>query len=350
MTRRHFRHLSWTDRLLIEEKLKNGKKPKQIAQDLGFNVSTIYAEIKRGVFTALNGKDWTYQQRYSPDIAEESYQRNLSAKGPSLKIGNDHALAAYIESRIIDDKYSPGAVVDEIELLHLPFTVKLSRYTIYRYIEQGVFGRLTMKNLPMGKRKRSGSPRKIAAKAPRGKSIESRPSEIDDRETFGHWEMDTVVSRRKGGGRILLVLTERLSRKEFIMPIRDKSARSVVRALNRLEKKFGAKFREIFKTITCDNGCEFADADGIERSCLRKGQRTIVFYCHPYSSWERGSNERANGLIRRWFPKGTDFSKVTDAEIAKVEKWINNYPRTIFGGKTAEMMFQEQLDMLFSAA
>lgn len=92
-----------------------------------------------------------------------------------------------------------------------------------------------------------------------------------------------------------------------------------------------------------DNGTEFAMADEIERSCLIDGQRTKVYYCHPYSSWERGSNENVNGMIRRKHPKGTDFSKVTPEEIAATEAWINNYPRKIHGYKSAAAMFRQCL-------
>ena len=138
----------------------------------------------------------------------------------------------------------------------------------------------------------------------------------------------------------LLVLSERLSRKELIIKVQDHTAASVVRALDRLERKMGSPaFRATFKSITVDNGSEFADVEGMERSCRRKGARTKVYYCHPYSSWERGTNENTNGLIRRWFPKGTDFSKVSVQEIQKVADWLNAYPREILGFLSADAVF-----------
>lgn len=99
----------------------------------------------------------------------------------------------------------------------------------------------------------------------------------------------------------------------------------------------------IYKSITVDNGSEFALADQLEQSCITGDKRTKVYYCHPYSSWERGSNENVNGMIRRRHPKGTDFSKVTAEEIAATENWINSYPRKIFGYKSAGTMFRECL-------
>lgn len=108
-----------------------------------------------------------------------------------------------------------------------------------------------------------------------------------------------------------------------------------------LEREYGANFSKIFRTITVDNGSEFSDCAGMEKSCRRKGNRTKIYYCHPYSLYERGSNENVNKMIRRWFPKGTDFRKVTAKAIQKVEDWINNYPREILGFRTAEAVFQE---------
>lgn len=112
-----------------------------------------------------------------------------------------------------------------------------------------------------------------------------------------------------------------------------------------MERKCGARrFRAIFKSITFDNGSEFSAAEVLERSAVNKTiPRTKVYYCHPYSSWERGSNENANSMIRRRHPKGTDFSKVSAAEIAATEEWINNYPRKILGYKSSEVMFRECL-------
>ena len=128
----------------------------------------------------------------------------------------------------------------------------------------------------------------------------------------------------------------------------NRKAETIVRSVDALERKLGArKFRAIFKSITFDNGTEFAAAESLERSCINKTiPRTRVYYCHPYSSWERGSNEHVNGMIRRRHPKGTDFSKVSKEEIAATEKWINEYPRRIFGYKSSAIMFQECLNEL----
>ena len=120
----------------------------------------------------------------------------------------------------------------------------------------------------------------------------------------------------------------------------------VVKALDNLEEKWGALFSQIFKTITVDNGSEFSDCKGIERSALGEGSRTKVYYCHPYSSWERGSNEVTNRMVRRKVPKGTNFDDRTEEDIQEVENWINNYPRELFDYETAQMQFDRELELL----
>ena len=195
---------------------------------------------------------------------------------------------------------------------------------------------------------------KSASRAPAGESIEQRPEEIDEREEFGHWEGDTVYSGKgkRKTTRALLTLTERKTRKEIIIAIPHRKADTGVTALDALERKLGARrFRAIFKSITFDNGTEFAAAEELERSCVNKRlPRTKVYFCHPYSSWERGTNENTNGMIRRRFPKGTNFAAVTNAQIAQAENWINNYPRKILGYKSSEIVFRECLRELGIAA
>ena len=108
-----------------------------------------------------------------------------------------------------------------------------------------------------------------------------------------------------------------------------------------------AQHKKIFKSITIDNGSEFANTSGMELSKLDQKMRTKTYYCHPSNPQERGSNENQNKLIRRHFPKGTNFDRVSDEEIASVEKWMNNYPRKIFDYHTAEERFQAHMAKLF---
>lgn len=338
---RRFSHLRWKDRLKIERMLKEKRKPKEIAAALHVHSSTIYREIKRGLMVQRTS-ELIDREIYCPDVAENKYQANLAAKGPALKLGSDHRLAAYIEDKIVNEKYSPEAVLLKIKEDGLDFSVTISKWTLYSYITKGVFLSVTNKSLPRKGKKKNKSYRKVrAANLPKGDSIEDRPQEIDERLFFGDWEMDTVESCKKDLSR-LLVLTERKFRREIIIKIPDGTTQGVVRALDQLERKLGSRlFRNIFHTITVDNGSEFADCEGIEQSCLTKRKRTHVYYCHPYSAFERGSNENANTLIRRWLPKGTKLSAVTKTQVKQIEDWMNNYPRIVLGGRCSNNVLAE---------
>ena len=121
-------------------------------------------------------------------------------------------------------------------------------------------------------------------------------------------------------------------------------------ALHSIEKEYTAPlFRIIFKTITVDNGTEFSDVLGIETAQSGKKARTKTDYCHPYSSWERGSNENQNKLVRRHYPKGCNFDPVSASEIKRVQNWINNYPREMFGWYCSADLFQAHLDSILAS-
>jgi len=321
--------------------LKDGMTPKDIAARLGFHISTIYREIERGKYLHKQ-TDWTFEEQYSPEIADRKYRANLSAKGAELKIGKDHALADYIEEKIIKKRYSPAAVLMDIERSSKSFQVTICTSTLYSYIEKGVFLNLTNKHLPVKELRKKQYNRVRRAHAPKGESIEQRPKEIESRATFGHWEMDTVKGKRNTK-QALLVLTERLSRQQIEMILAENTTECVIKALDSIEKRYGEIFPRVFRTITVDNGSEFANCAGMEQSCLHDGKRTAFYYCHPYSSWERGSNENQNKLIRRWIPKGTPIENYTEEEIAEIEEWQNNYPRALLKGKTAADVFAENI-------
>ena len=341
---RKFKHLTKTQRLQFETFLKAKVPMKQIASILDVHISTLYREKKRGEYTRLKGNTWEYVKEYSCDIAEEKYRSYLKEKGAPIKIGKDHEYAKYIERRIIQDKLSPGAVLGEIKRNNIHFQTSISINTLYKYIEKGYFAKLDIKHLPLKEKKRRSKRKVVIKRAPRGMSIEKRPAEISMRNTFGHWEMDCVCGSTLS---TLLVLTERLTRKEIIIPMVNQKAVSVVRALNILEKTYGKKFKQIFRTITVDNGTEFSDYKGIMRSIFNKrSKRTEVYYCHPYTSCERGTNERINREIRRLIPKGSDLSKYSASEIQRVEDWVNNYPRKVLGYATSRELFEEELRKL----
>ena len=270
--------------------LNSGHKVVEVVEYLHVHRSTIYREMKRGEYTHRNS-DYTEEVRYSSDLGQQAHDWNAQGKGRSIKIGND---------------------------------------------------------LPVkGKKKKHNKKVKTQKRAAAGESIENRPEEVKSRETFGHWEMDTVKGKKGVTKSCMLVLTERKTRNEVIIKLQDQKAESVVDALDRLERKWGEMFTKIFRSITVDNGTEFSDYEGLERSAINEGEkRTFVFYCHPYSSWERGTNENNNRLIRRRIPKGEDFDEKQDRDIEYIENWINNYPRGIFGFKTSAQLFEEEIKKL----
>lgn len=344
MNYKGYHHLKWEDRLSIERMLKINTKPAKIAEALGVCVKTIYNEIKRGMCVQQTS-DYEFIERYCADVAERKYQENLRAKGPDIKLGKDFAFAEYIENQIINEKRSPGAALAQIAIDGLQFDTSICETTLYNWIYRGdVFLNVTTEHLLYkgDHRKPEDRDRQKRSRPAAGATIEQRPAEVDTRNTFGNWEMDSIIGC-KGSKAALVVLTERLTRYPFIVWVPDHTMESVVRALDRKERRMGAAFRNIFKSITVDNGCEFQNCEGMERSRRARKPRTKIYYCHPYSAYERGSNENMNRIIRRFFPKGTNFDNVTAAEVAEVEAWLANYPRKILGWKTPQMLFDRYI-------
>jgi len=344
---RHFKQLTYTDRLNIEKWLKEGMKKGEIAEKLRVHRNTITNELKRGFYEHLNS-DWTTEIRYSPDIAETRYQENLRAKGAGYKIGNDIAFAQFLEGKILGlqtngkkDKrrrFSPAAALAAAEAAG--FETKICKSTLYSYIDKGdVFLELTNKDL-MVKGNRKQRHRRVRPKRPpAGTSIEKRPEYINKRTETGHWEMDSVLGKR-GTNKCLVTLTERITLKEMAFVVEDHSAACVENVINNLEQMLGIDlFKNIFKTITVDNGSEFANCAELEKSCTDDSQRTKLYYCHPYSSWERGRNENQNKMLRRFFPKGFDFSNTTQEDVQRACDWINAYPRKTLNWNNADALF-----------
>lgn len=334
----HYNHLSWRERLKIETRLKDGWSKQRIADELGRHVSTIYREIKRGLGVQRT-TDLIDYECYIPDIAQARYEDEYSGKGPALKIGKDHAYANYLAGVLKDGNRSPEAALGEIQAQGLNFETTISTRTLYRYITLGIIPGITNKDLPIKRNKKRKNHRvRRAARACPGLSIEQRPGEANSREEPGHWEGDTVESKKGKKARVFK-LTERTTRNEITIKVASGEATNIVKALDRLERKLGDQFYTVFKSITVDNGSEFADCEGMERSCRRRGKRTTIYYCHPYSSFEKGSTEKQNGMIRRHHPKGTDFSKVSARAIKNTEEWINHYPRKMFNFRSSAELF-----------
>ena len=337
------KYLTERQRYEIEIYYKLGMKPKEIAQKVGKCERTIYYELKRGKCKQLTS-NLEEKEVYLADVSQRKYNENKLNKGASLKIGNDIKLCQFIEHKIKDEKYSPYATLQFIKNNHLNFKTDICTQTLYNYIDKGIILNLHNKDLPVkSKRKEKNETSTVSLNNLKGTSIEQRAKEIDLRQEYGNWEMDTVVGGYKRHGKeCLLVLSERMTREELIFKIPNKKSESVIKALNSLERKLGSRqFRQTFKTITCDNGVEFLDHQGIEKSIHTKTSRTKVYYCHPYSSWERGTNENINKMIRRFIPKGAIMEDYSKNDILKIQQWINNYPRKILAGLSTNQYKKE---------
>lgn len=316
------------DRHTIEILLKMKTPVPEIAKQLNRHCSTIYKEIKKGKCEQLD-KNWNLNEVYLYDVAQRKHDDLSHHKGRKKKLDPDDPFLLEVSDWILNKKYSPEAALYKIQ------DKKLCVKSIYNYVHAGAIKGITVMSLPYARplKKKKEEVQKRPFK--RGRSIEERPVHIQQRNEYGHWEMDTVYSS-KDDLTCLLVLSERMTRDELVFRIKDRTSSSVIRALDRYERQIGTPaFRNKFKTITCDNGMEFADWNSIERSCRTKGQRTVTYFCHPYSSSERGTNENTNRMIRRWIPKGDDIGLYSPHEIQQIQDWINDYPRKIFGGLSA---------------
>lgn len=335
------KHLEYSERLSIERWWNRDKRTKvEIAKLLDRTEKTIRNEIKRGLVKNLTTElieIWVY----SADVAQQKYEYYLKAKGPKLKIDNDYELKEYIEKSIKEDKKTPEVIAKNIK--KMKFKTTMCARTIRNNIYAGDIYDIKPTDMIYKKEyKEKNKDKTVCEKVPAEKSIDYRPEEANTREVYGHWEGDLVIGTKKRGS-VLFTLTERKTREEIIVKIPGKKAEYVAQALDLIEKKYKKIFYTKFKTITFDNGCEFRNWKSLEKSydCRRKTPRTQVYYAHPYRSGERGSNENANRLIRRFIPKGINITPISEEYIQKIEDWINNYPRAMFNYKSTNEILSE---------
>lgn len=181
----------------------------------------------------------------------------------------------------------------------------------------------------------------------RGKSIDQRPKATNERSEFGHWEMDCVESGR-GGRSCLLTLVERQTNYSFHFKLSSRIQKQVQKQLDRLERRLEySSFSQLYKSITVDNGSEFLDVERLMSSLFTEDEhRTEIYYCHPYCSFERGSNEQKNGQIRRFIPKGSNISKVSKRQLNEITIHFNSYPKRSLEGRTSEQLFHRKLEKM----
>jgi IS30 family transposase len=213
-----------------------------------------------------------------------------------------------------------------------------------------LYNELASGNLPLSlfevpdvlKRKRSKKRNRINKRS-KGRSIDERPSIVDDRIEPGHWEADTVVGRRNGKESVVLSLIERVTDNYFAIRIPIKNSKAVMDAMKTLHAEYGDRFSKVFKSITTDNGSEFENFSQVQQ------WGTDVYFAHPYSSWERPVNERHNGLFRRYIPKGVSIERYSPEDVLNFADELNGLPRKRLGYSTPEELFEAFLDAIYAA-
>ncbi len=332
-SQRKFQHLTREKRAQIEILLRQGMPKVQIARAVGISRSTLYNELSRGNVEQIDTNLKKYQ-RYFGDAGQRVYEENRKNSRPPMKIMEAYDFVRYAEKQILENKISPDALCGEAKRSGR-FQETVSTKTLYNYIDKCV---LKVRNidLPLKVKRKIRTEKYKQNKRLFGMSIEERADEVNNRTAFGHWEIDTIVGKKETSP-VLLALDERVTRKRHLVKIPSRSSDAVRLGLEKIANLYGESFEAVFKSVTSDNGSEFVDLGRY----LPKS--TKVYYAHPYSSYERGTNEKQNSLVRRFFPKGTSFDTITDEQVAFVERWINNLPRKIFNYHCSDFIFHSVL-------
>lgn len=306
-----YHHLSTYERGCIEVLHKLGYSNRKIALELGRHRSTIDRESMRNKATA----------RYQAHRGHEAYVNRRKISKPKGKYNNE--IASIIEEKLIAT-WSPEQIANTVTL------GKISFKTIYNWLYQGKVG-LSVLRLK-GKRRK---PAETRGKFVIGTPISKRPKNVKSRQTFGHWELDTMVSSRGKSKGCFATFVERKSRLYTALKIQDRTAESMEKAIIRLAEALPAN---ALKTATTDRGKEFA--------CYQNIQDQLgieIYFADPYSSWQRGSNENSNGLLREFYPKKTDLAKVDESELINNLFLINSRPRKCLGWKSPIQVFLHEV-------
>lgn len=311
-------HLNIYERTVISQLHASGMSARAIAEAIGRSPSTVSRELKRNSYRT--GKNYQLT-RYIPSTAQRSYEQRKARCG--RKRINDDEVLSHIKRRI-KEHWSPEQIRGRGS----------STLDIYRMVHGGRLGTITMENL-----RRKGCFKRPSETRGKfndgGRTIKKRDKSVYKRKEPGHWEGDTVVSGRedcKPKSKVCFVtLVERKSRLYLAIKVSDRSARSVTPAIISALKEFPS---ELVKTITFDRGKEFSGYEEIEEALDCK-----TYFCDPYCSWQKGTNENTNGLLREFYPKGMDLSNVSDSDLQEKISLLNSRPRKCLGYQTPSEIF-----------
>lgn len=332
------KHLSPFERGQIAALHKAGHSNRDIARRLGRVHQTIANELKRGTTTQLKTGRTPYTA-YFAETGQAVYERNRMNCGAKCKLLVAAEFIDFACEKIMNNGWSPDAIVGftstQTDWKDKPM---VSTKTLYNYIDSDL---LSVRNIDLPMKTRLNTKTKRVRKNRRvlGTSIAERPLEIEERAEFGHWEIDTVVGK-KSDDNALLTLVERKTRNYYAILLDDQDHDSVDYAMNQLQQDFGELFPQVFKTITSDNGSEFSNLEASLNDV------TDVYFARPYSPYERGSNERHNGLLRRYIPKGKAISDYSTEAIQRIYQTLNNLPRRILDYQQPAVLFEQELAKL----
>jgi IS30 family transposase len=321
LKRKNFKQLSSEEREQISVLSSHKYSKAKIAKELGRSPSTISREFKRETTVVFNDRYYA--------ITTINNIKQKKAKARRKRKTDNPEIQKYIIEKL-ELGWSPE-IISAMMFEDIGYLV--GKDAIYDFIYKGnnhLSKYLTRKHLGRKPQSRRKTKRTLI---PNRIDIDFRPIEANKREELGHFEADTVVSCR-GSKSALLVIADRAARMIRIKKLAQKTAEQASNAIIYALKK--SNIIKIAKTITYDNGCEFCRHEKINEDLNVKS-----FFCKPYHAWEKGTIENLNTLIRRFFPKGTDFDKITDTQIQYVEDWINNRPMKVLGYKTPNQKFYE---------
>lgn len=351
MKKNQYHHLTKDDRSkiqsLIEQKDETGKRifsNSYIADYIGVNKSTISRELKR-IKSKINIKSGKITNKpYNANDAQNDYEFKRAMSKANYILDDFPKLKKYIENKIKVDKWAPDAIsgyINSHELYKQDGFTSISTTTIYRAIHYGILNVKKEDTRRMTKFEKSGK-YSIKGELPESKlsySIELRPEHINNRESFGNWELDTVISTTKGTHKCLMTLTERKTRFEIIGILEAKTKEEVIIKFKKIKDYLNKNIKQVISSITTDNGGEFA---GFLKIIEITGAK--FYFCHPYASCEKGTNEKHNSIIRYFIPKSTLIENYTVNEINNICYWMNNYPRKVLNYLTPKEALEKELN------
>src|SRR5690625_4393185 len=343
------KHLTYEERVKIEGYKELNYSNRKIARILGRAPQTINNAVNRGTVRTIkqrqihHGKVYEYDQyNYSAEADYQAYLRNRQNCGRRPKWLKCDTFTNWADKKMLKQSWSPDMVVGRaIKVNKFSSDLVPCTSTLYHWIDRGIMRTKNIDLLEKVSRKpRNDSPTHRENRRVLGPSIKERPEKVENRKHFGHWEIDTLISARAKDDHVLLTLVERKTRFEIMLKINQQDQESVDRAMNDLYNQLGDQVKNIFKTITSDNGSEFA---GIYEMLTGT---TDVFFAHPYAPYERGTKENQHRLIRRFIPKSKRIAEISTNTIHRIQRWVNNIPRKILEYRTAKEAFIEEFQKI----